>query len=152
MRECSFPQVSAGLTSPSAKAGWLIPSSLTSPSLGGTLGTAACQLSTVSGVVSALSKWDCRSKGTGKIIPGCLPCQVCNSRVALLKLCMQELKEKWLQWFWWKGWSLYVVGMVNGLVLHGQSCWFGNDLALNAESSFWSQTFWVISSWEKLVW
>lgn len=67
------------------------------PSLGALSAQLPAQLSIASGVVSAHSKWgQCHSKGTGKINNSrVLPCQVCNSRVALLKLCMQELKENW---------------------------------------------------------
>lgn len=84
------------------------------------------------------------SRGTGKINNSrVLPCQVCNSRVALLKLCMQELKEN----------EVKVIAMVllEGLKsLHGvHHVWptagwaivLMGALALKAEGSFWSQTF-----------
>lgn len=75
-------------------------------------------------------------------------------------LCVQELKKwnkNWWQQFIWKSWSnsvmlgaRVVVCLVS--VPPGGSISANVPIGINTEVSFWSQTFWVITSREKLDW
>lgn len=104
------------------------------------------------------------SKGTVKISnSSLLPCQVYNSRVwtSCNLMCRSwKKKKKWklMQWFSLEGLeSLRDAGSQGGGVpwFHptaGLAVMLLRASAFNTEVSFWSQTFWVISSREILDW